>query len=90
MEGFPPGYLVDNPATATFIAVEDPMPFYGHSPGDPPRVAEGIAQLKADGFVGIVINPSLYKEAGRAARVAELLRPWGPPVQVDGRWIYRL
>ncbi len=90
VEGFPPGYLVDNPATATFIAVEDPMPFYGHSPGDPPRVAEGIAQLKADGFVGIVINPSLYKEAGRAARVAELLRPWGPPVQVDGRWIYRL
>jgi hypothetical protein len=81
---------MENPATATLIAAEQPPAIFQVVPAPDTDFAAGIAALQRQGFAGIVINPALYSTAGGRARVERLMRPWGPPVKVDGRWIYRL
>ena len=90
VEGHVPAYLRENPATATLLAAEDPVPFFSVVPGDFDDFDDGIAALQADGVAAIILTPSLYKDPRVLGRVERFLRPWGPPMKVDGRWIYRL
>jgi len=52
--------------------------------------AAGALQLIEDGFVGVIVDPEGYAEPARAAFVRAELRPFGPPIERDGRWIWRL
>lgn len=90
VEGYPPAYLVENPATAALLAHEDPPAIFGLPTSTHTDLRPGIEALRADGLVGIVVTPALYKDPRLWERVERLLRPWGPPAKQDGRWIYRL
>ena len=90
VEGYPPPSLMENPATATLIAAEQPPLIFQVVPAPDRDFAAGIEALQQQGFAGLIVTPALYSTPSGRARVERLMRPWGPPVKVDGRWIYRL
>lgn len=90
VEGYPPPYLVENPATVTLLAQEDPPAVFDLRPSAGGDLGPGIQALQHDGFVGIIVNPALYKDPRLLGQVERMLRPWGPPIKDGDRWIYRL
>lgn len=88
--GFAPRYLRENAFTARLLAVEK---FSGRLRVEPPTAEAAAAardRLRADGFVGIVVDPTGYATEGALKSVTAQLEPFGPPTKVGDRWIYRL
>lgn len=88
--GFAPRYLRDNQFTAKLLGIEKPRGLMKVAVTDAARVDADRARLATDGFVGIVLDPNGYASAAVLGQVEGLLAPFGPPVRVRGRWIYRL
>lgn len=88
--GFPPRYLVDNQFTAALLHVEKPDGALGVAPADAARIEADRLRLREDGFAGIIVNFTAYKTPEQAARVRQLLAPFGDPVLVDAREVWSL
>lgn len=88
--GFPPRHLVANQFTAALLAAEKSQGALGVSVTDPARVDADRTRLAADGFAGIVLDPSGYVGAATVDRVRALLAPLGEPVSLGEREVWVL
>jgi hypothetical protein len=88
--GFAPRYLRENQFTASLLAPESGEGRLRVEVIEPDRVNLDRARLRADGFVGIVVNPAGYATPAALSIVSARLAPLGPSVELGDRVLYRL
>ena len=87
VRGIPPDFLLHNPLTNNLLALEASDAFrFEMRPAE--REPAGRRALAAAGFVGIVVDPSAYRNEMAFDAAKERLGPGA--VQVGDRWVWRL
>jgi hypothetical protein len=86
--GFPSQYLLENAFTFALLQAEhaDVLPLVGAENGS---LEDGIRNLRADGFVALVVDPDRYSSRATREEAAQILRYLPDPDEVDGYEVYR-
>lgn len=90
VQGFLPRYLIDNEFTLRLLSIENQNTQISVPYRNRQRYEQDRGRLVSDGFVGIVVNPNEFINPAVARQVIQRLEPFGPPVEIDGRLVYRL
>lgn len=90
VQGFLPRYLIENEFTLRLLSIENQNTQISVPYRNRQHYEQDRGRLATDGFVGIVVDPNEFINPSVAQQVIQRLEPFGPPVEVEGRLIYRL
>ncbi len=88
--GVPPRYVMSNRFLAALVQPEEVAGEMRVWRSDSSRVAQDMAQLSADGFVGLVLNRSGYRSPAHADRAVHLASQAGPATRIGDVTVVRL
>lgn len=88
VKGFPPTFLLHNPATNNLLAAEDARTHFRFEARPEGREDAGLRALVDAGFAGIVVDPAGYATPEALEVVRRILKT--PPIEVGDRLVWVL